>query len=114
MTRPRGFTFVEVLVAIAILATAGVALERLAVRSVSQLITDAEVTRAMLLARSVLADASVTPPEPGWTGMDRDGLHVERDVRRTAHPALREVHVRVATPGGDSCELVEVIRVPPA
>ena len=112
MTRRRGFTLVEVLVAIAILATAVVALERLAVRSLAHLAADAELTRAMLLARRVLADAAVAAPEPGWIDTEREGFHVERDVRRTAHPALREVHVRVAGPGGDGCELVEVVRVP--
>jgi pimeloyl-ACP methyl ester carboxylesterase len=40
---------------------------------------------------------------------------LERDVRRTLHPALREVRVRVyPEAGGTACELVEMVRVPPA
>lgn len=112
MTRSRGFTLVEVLVSLVILATAGVALEQLAVRSLAQLTADVERTRAMLVARSVLADAVTAPPEPGWAEITRDGLRVERDVRRTAHPQLREVHVQVDASGGARVELIEVVRAP--
>ena len=110
--RRRGFTLVEVLVALVILATAGIALERLVSRSLASLRADADLTHAMLVARSILAEASATALEPGSAEMEREGLRVAREVRRTSYPFLREIHVRVDAPGGDGCELVEVMRVP--
>jgi len=112
----RGTSLLEVLVAVAILATGVVAMERLLVRSLAGLATDGDLTRAMLVARSLLADAEVTPPEPGHADGARDGLRFARDVLRTPHDGLREVRVRVFTPGATSggCELVELVRVPSA
>ena len=105
----RGFTLVEVLVALTILGTGVVAVQQLLGRSVATLAADAELTRSMLLAQTLLSEAALDPPEPGHTTGTRKGLRFERDVQRTAHPALREVRVRVG-----ACELVEVIRVPAA
>lgn len=115
MTRRRGMTLLEVLVAVAVLAVGVTALQRLLVRGVATVAVDREASRAMMLARAVLADAELRPPEPGHTeGARPGGLRFERDVRRTAHPALREVRVRVSAGGGAACELVELVRVPPA
>jgi len=116
MTRclTRGFTLLEVLVAVAILALGVTALERLVVRSVATVAADGDASRAMLVARALLADAETRPPEPGHAhGTRPDGLRFARDVARTPHPALREVRVRVwsDTPGS-ACELVELVRVP--
>lgn len=109
MTSRRGFTLVEVVVALAILGTGVLALQQLLGRSVATIAADAELTRNMLLAQTLLSEAALAPPEPGHTSGTRDGLHFARDVQRTPHPALREVRVRVG-----ACELVEVIRVPAA
>ena len=113
--RRRGFTLLEVLVALVILAVGVSALQRLLVRSLATVTADGETTRAMLLAQALLAEAEVQPPEPGRSeGVRPGGLHFEREVRRTLHPALREVRVRVyPEAGGTACELVEMIRVPP-
>ena len=117
----HGMTLLEVLVALTVLATGVVAVQRLAVRSVAAIATDAELTRAMLLARTLLADAELAPPEPGHMagdltgrGPQATGLRFERTVRPGPHPALREVRVRVFRPDrpGDACELVELVRVP--
>ena len=117
MKRPRasGLTLIEVVVALALLAVGGVALQRLLARSVASIAADREATRAMVLARTLLAEAELDPPEPGLAAGAR-GLRFEREVRRTPHPDLREVHVRVLWGVGDAhaCELVELIRVPPA
>lgn len=112
----RGLTLLEVLVALVILAVGVTALQRLLARSIATVAADAATTRALLLAQALLADAESRPPEPGHSeGVRPDGLHFERDVRRTLHPALREVRVRVyPEAGGNACELVEMIRVPPA
>ena len=115
MNRRRGMTLLEVLVAVAVLAVGVTALQRLLVRGIATVAVDREASRAMMLARAVLADAELRPPEPGHTeGARPGGLRFERDVRRTAHPALREVRVHVSAGGDAACELVELVRVPPA
>jgi type II secretion system protein I len=116
MTRARGFTLLEALVALAVLAIGVTAAERLVVRSVVTVSTDADLTRALLAARAVLAEAAVRVPEPGRSeGTRPGGLHVEREVRATAYPRLREIRVRVRPErGGPACELLELVRVPPA
>ena len=116
MRRRRGITLLEVLVALVILAVGVTALQRLLARSVATVTADGRTTRAMLLAQALLAEAEVQPPEPGRSdGVRPGGLRFEREVRRTLHPALREVRVRVyPEAGGTACELVEMIRVPPA
>jgi type II secretion system protein I len=114
MRRQRGLTLLEVLVALVVLAVGVTAMQRLLARSVRGIDTDARVSRAMVAARALLADAALDPPEPGVVGGERDGLRYQREVRRTAHPALREIRVRVSAGDDATCELVEVIRVPAA
>jgi len=108
----RGFTLVEVLVALVVLATGVVALERLAVRSVATIGDDGRTTDAMLLARTLLAEAALAPPEPGHSEGARSGLRWTRDVSPAPHPRLREVHVHVTPGDARDVELVELIRVP--
>ena len=113
-------TLLEVLVALVMLATGVLALQRLVVGSVGGIAGDARLTRAMLLAHALLAEATLAPPEPGHATGTLDGrpggagLRFARDVLRTPHDGLREVRVRVeAGPGDrDGCELVELVRVP--
>src|SRR5262245_31665953 len=113
--RSGGFGLLEVLVALVVVAVGVTALQRLVSRSVATLGEDARLTRAMLAAQGLLADAALAPPEPGRTdGSTPEGLRFERDVARAPHPALREVRVRVWPDAGAApCELWEVIRVPP-
>ena len=119
----RGMTLLETLVAVAVLATGVLAVQRLAQLSVAGIAVDADLTRAMLVARALLAETALALPEPGHTagdlsgrGPEAVGLRFERDVRPTPHPGLREVRVRVfrADRPGDACELVEIVRVPTA
>ena len=117
MTRRTGcgMSLLEVLVALAILATGVTALQRLLVQSVGAVNANAERTRAMLAARTLLAEAELVPHPPGRPAGDlgAGGLHFERDVRATAHPRLHEVRVRVTSERDQAgCELVELIRVP--
>ena len=114
MRRSRGIGLLEVLVALVVLAVGVVALERLVASSIAGLGDDAELTRAMLTARRLLAEAELRPPEPGRVSGTRAGLAFERDVERTATPVLREVRVRVHPERGPACELVEIVRVPAA
>jgi type II secretory pathway pseudopilin PulG len=119
-TSPRpsraGFGLLETLIAVAVVASGVVAVQRLVARSVATLGEDLRVTRGMLAAQTLLADAALAPPEPGHTsGSTPEGLRFERDVARTPHPALREVRVRVwPDDGAAPCELWEVVHVPPA
>jgi type II secretion system protein I len=111
----RGMTLLEVVVAVAILAVGVAALERLLAGTAGTVATDRAETRAMMLARALLAEAELRPPEPGHEeGIRAGGLRFERDVRRTPHPALREVRVRVSAGAGAACDLVELVHVPPA
>lgn len=114
----RGMTLLEVLVAVAVLATGVAAMQRLLRAGVATVTTDGTLTRAMLAARAELARAEVEPPPLGHVEADVAGdaahLHVTRDVVATPHPALRQVTVRVwdAEDTGQAAELVEVVRVP--
>ena len=112
----RGLGLLEVLVALVVLAVGVTALQRLVTRSVGTLGEDLRLTRAMLAAQGMLVEAALAPPEPGQTnGSTPDGLRFERAVARTPHPALREIRVRVWPDAGAApCELMEVVRVPPA
>jgi len=113
MRRRRGLTLLEVVVALAVLAVGVTALQRLLATSVRGIATDVRLTEATLLARSLLAEAEVRPPEPGHVEGERPGaLHYARDTAATAHPGLREVRVRVSWEAGQACELVEMVRVP--
>jgi hypothetical protein len=104
-----------VLVALAVLAVGITALQRLVARSIATVAADAQASRAMVLARTLLAEADVRPPEPGHSAGVRGGLRFERDVTPMPHPGLRRVTVRVLPPsGGAACELVELVRVPSA
>lgn len=119
--RHRGMTLLEVLVALVVLGTGLTALERLVSDSVRGIAADARLTRAMLLAQRLLAEAELTPPEPGYRegdlaarGPAGEGLRFAEDVRETGHPGLREVRIRVFWDArqASACELMELIRVP--
>ena len=112
----RGMTLLEVLVAVVVLATGIVALQKLVVRSTAGIASDVQLTRSMLRARALLADAEVQVPSVGHVEGAVPGetdLRWERDVSDTPHRSLRQVRVRVAgADGHDAAELVELIRVP--
>ena len=113
MTR-RGFTLVEVAVAVAVLATAGVALQRLLGQSLRTIDSDVARARTLVAARARLAEASLRPPAIGresWT--DGDGIRTTRVVEATAHPSLLQVTVRAETErAGDGSELIELVYAP--
>src|SRR5581483_3577250 len=69
----RGLTLLEVVVALAVLAVGITSLQRLVAGSVLAVGSDAALTRAMLAAESVLAEAAVHVPEPGHVEGDRPG-----------------------------------------
>lgn len=110
-----GFTLVEAVVALAIVATGAVAAERLLARSARTVAVERAATRVQLAAQHLLAEARVGPLPLGTVGgTTSEGVAFEREVRPTDHPALREVRVRTRVGSGVSaaCELVEVLRAP--
>jgi type II secretion system protein I len=114
--RRAAFTLVEAVVALAVVATVVVASERLLARSARTVAGERAAVRAQLMAQTLLAEARLGPLPLGVVqGDDGTGAVFEREVVRTAHPALREVRVRVevGAEAGGRCELVEVLRVAP-
>ena len=112
---PAGFTVVEAIVALAIVATGVVAVERLLMRSTRTVVAEGAATRAQLAAQRLLAEARLGPLPLGTAeGTDAAGIAFEREVRATEHPGLREVRVRTqaGTDPGASCALVEILRAP--
>lgn len=94
----RGFTLIEVLVALAIVAYALIGLLGLQNRNLTLVSQDQNVTRATLLARMLIAEMEVREkfPELGFTsGELEDGFYYEREVNETPLPEVREVRLRV-------------------
>ena len=113
MRRPAGFTLLEVLVAMTIVATGVTALLRLTSSSTDTLATESTRTQALLAARALLAEAELSPPSLGsQRGVRTDGLRWEEFVEPTPHPRLRQVRVRVFTDATRAVELLEVVRAP--
>ena len=113
MTR-RGFTLIEVVVAVAVLAGAGVAVQRLVASSVRTIADDASRARTLVVARERLAEAALRPPPFGHAAwLEPDGLRTTRTVEPSAHPWLRTVRVRTEDARGrDASELVELVYAP--
>jgi prepilin-type N-terminal cleavage/methylation domain-containing protein len=108
MTR-RGFTLIEVAVAVAVLGTAGLALQRLAVQVRHD---QRDAARARRWSPRSSPKAALSPPRLRDL-TDPDGIRTTRVVTRTAHPRLREVHVRSERADGrESSELVELVYAP--
>ena len=111
--RARGFTLLEVLVALAVVGTGLTAMARLTAASVATLDTEMRRAQALLAARAMLADATLAPPPLGRRdGVRTDGVRWEETVEPTPHPRLRTVRVRVFATPDTPIELVEVVRVP--
>lgn len=109
----RAFTLVEVAVAVAVLAIAGTALQRLVASSVRTVTSDVRRTRALEAARALLAETALHPVPGTDRGTRGEDLRFVREVRPTAHPRLVEVDIRVEDAGGqDGAELVELVYVP--
>jgi general secretion pathway protein I len=118
----RGFTLLEVLVAVAVLGLALVSLLGLHVRNIDLIARDARITEATMLARGLMAEVDAGPfPELGLSDGDFEldyperypGVRWEREVVTTPVPDVREVRVRVfrgEEESGDDVTLTYYVR----
>jgi general secretion pathway protein I len=101
MSARRGFTLVEVLVALAVVALALLGLTRVAALQVRDFDALRERTLAGWVAANVLAEtrlASALPPTGRSDGQVELGAHTwrwTREVRATPDPSIRRIEVRV-------------------
>lgn len=102
VARSRGFTLLEVLVALLVLALALVALARTAALQVENFTELRERTLADWLAQQVLAETRLANPLPSparSSGQRRYGgrdWHWELEIQATQVPTIRRLDVRVA------------------
>lgn len=118
----RGFTLLEVLVAVAVLGLALVSLLGLHVRNIDLIARDQSVTEATLLARALMTEVESGPfPDLGAERGDFEldypdrypDLRWEREVTPTPVPNVREVRVRVfrgEEESGDDVTLTYYVR----
>jgi general secretion pathway protein I len=112
-----GFTLIEVIVAMTIVAVAFVGLLGLHNRNIVMIARDQDFTRATLLARQFITEMEVVEQWPE-TGTSRGefpnapGFVWERDVQDTELPTVRRVVVRVIWDERqpNACELLYFIR----
>lgn len=114
---PAGFTLIEVLVALTIVAFAFVGLLGLHNRNLKMIGNDQDLTRATLLARQFITEMEVVEKWPD-TGTSRGefanapGFVWERDVEDTDLPTVRRIVLRIIWDerNPNACELVYFIR----
>lgn len=110
----RGFTLLEVLVALVVLALALLALTRTAASQVDNFVTLRERTLAGWLAQTVLAETRLGNPlpNPGHSNGQRRfagrDWRWELDVQTTQAPTIRRLDVRIATAGAPASPVVQL------
>jgi general secretion pathway protein I len=112
-SRTGGFTLLEVLVAVAVIAFAFTGLLALHNRNLALVGRDQDMTRATLLLRELVAQVELYPDfsEVGTTTGTFDGypgFRWERDVHSTALDELREVRLHVIW-GGQNPQQAELL-----
>lgn len=113
-----GFSLVEALVALAVFATAGVALVTMQTQSVRTLTAQESRTLGALVAQNVLVDvvASDTPPSIGQSAGDADlggrTWSWRMDVFATQDPGMRRVRVIVRDGAAPAADVTAFAKVP--
>ena len=118
-----GFTLLEVLVSIAIIATALVALLGLHGRNIQIIADDQRIARATMLAQQAMTQALVADEFPDPTRSRGDfnddpdyhwEVEILRGPNRDIEDVTREIRVRVYWTGGenDAVSLVTLLRKP--
>jgi general secretion pathway protein I len=111
--RASGFTLIEVMVALTVVAFAFVALLGLHNRNLAMIARDGDLTDAMLLARQLITEMEVTEqwPDTGGRTGEYAGFVWEREVEDTELPTVRRVRLRVARDlTSPTCEILYYIR----
>jgi general secretion pathway protein I len=122
-SQPSGFTLLEVLVAVAVIATALVSLLALHGRNIQIIAYDQRLNRATLLAQDLMTRTIVAEsfPDPtrssGEFASDPDfrwELEILRGPTRELEDDIREIHVRVYwdVDDPDAVRLVTMVRKP--
>lgn len=113
----RGFTLIEVMVALAIVAFAFVALLGLHNRNILLVANGQQLAQATLRARELITQMELLEgfPDEGTSSgpiQGYPGFRWEREVRSTALDAVREVRLRVIWDDRipDACSLIYYIR----
>ena len=120
---PRGFTLLEVLVAVAIIATALVSLLALHGKNIEIVAYDQQLNRATLLAQDLITRTLVSDPFPdptqasGEFDVDRAfrwQLQILPGATRDLEDNVREIRVRVFwdVDDPDAVRLVTLVRKP--
>ena len=110
----RGFTLIEVLVALTIVAFAFVGLLGLHNRNLAMVSRDRDLTGAMLLARQLITELEVKErwADTGRQGGEYAGYKWEREVEETELTTVRRIRLRVIyderTP--DACSFLYYMR----
>jgi len=121
-SRRAGFSLLEVLVALTVIAFAFVGLLGLHGRNIKAVAHDQQLTRATLLARELVSQIQFQVSSGGLqqladsrgTFEGYPGFRWERQVLTTSHDEVREVIVRVIFDerNPSACELVYFVRDP--
>lgn len=123
--RRAGFTLLEVLVAVAVIATALVSLLSLHGRNIGVVAYDLRLNRATLLAQDLITRTTATDPFPDPTQASGDfeidpdfhwQLEILRGPIRELEDETREIRVRVFWDANDpdAVRLVTLVRKPDA
>jgi len=115
--RAAGFTLLEVMIALTVVAIAFVGLLGLHNRNLALVGRDQDMTQATLLARQFITEMELIEqfPDLGTSNGEFNnapGFRWERDVTETPLPDVREVHLRVIWDDRipNACELIYFIR----
>ena len=121
-SRPAGFTLLEVLVALGVIAFAFVGLLGLHARNIQLIARDQNLTRATLLGRELISQIQFQVQTNGLQDLGDSsgtfegypGYRWERQVLSTGLDEMREVVVRVIWDerNPSACELVYFVRDP--
>jgi len=116
MAAERGFTLLEVLVALAVFSLAALALLRVQGASLSTVARLDEKLLAAIVVQNLAAEAAVVRPAPAFGRSEGEELNAgrrwrwQREVVRTPDPALQRIDLRVSGPDGSRLAEATLVR----